>query len=91
MPASGECDIVASAMTITEERAKSTLFTNPYFDADQSLLVRTSDADKFDTLGSLSGNSIAVQTGTTGEMYAQENAPSDTTLVSFDEPAAMFL
>jgi len=91
LPASGECDIVASAMTITEERAKSTLFTNPYFDADQSLLVRTSDADKFDTLGSLSGNSIAVQTGTTGEMYAQENAPSDTTLVSFDEPAAMFL
>ncbi len=91
LPAAGECDIVASAMTITEERAKSTLFTNPYFDADQSLLVRTSDADKFGSISSLSGSNIAVQTGTTGEMYAQENAPSDSTLVSFDEPAAMFL
>ena len=91
LPAAGECDVVASAMTITEERAKSTLFTDPYFDADQSLLVRSVDAEKFDSLESLSGSSIAVQTGTTGEMYAQENAPADTTLVSFDEPAAMFL
>ena len=89
LPAAGECDIVASAMTITEERAASTLFTDPYFDADQSILVRTTDAEKYSTLDSLSESRIAVQTGTTGEMYAQEN--SDATLVSFDEPAAMFL
>ena len=89
LPAAGECDVVASAMTITEERAASTLFTDPYFDADQSILVRTTDAEKYSTLDSLSESRIAVQTGTTGEMYAQEN--SDATLVSFDEPAAMFL
>ena len=89
LPAAGECDVVASAMTITEERAASTLFTDPYFDADQSILVRTTDAEKYSTLDSLSDSRIAVQTGTTGEMYAQEN--SDATLVSFDEPAAMFL
>ena len=89
LPAAGECDVVASAMTITEERSESTLFTDPYFDADQSILVRTTDAEKYSTLDSLSDSRIAVQTGTTGEMYAQEN--SDATLVSFDEPAAMFL
>ena len=91
LPAAGECDVVASAMTITEERAASTLFTDPYFDADQSLLVRTTDAEKYSTLASLSDSRIAVQTGTTGEMYAEENKPSGATLVSFDEPAAMFL
>jgi polar amino acid transport system substrate-binding protein len=91
LPAAGECDIVGSAMTITEERAASTLFSDPYFDADQSLLVRRDEAEKFATLDSLKGEKIAVQTGTTGETYAQENKPEGSTLVSFDEPAAMFL
>ena len=91
LPAAGECDIVVSAMTITDERAKSTLFTDPYFDADQSLLVRADQADEFPTLESLAGKNIAVQTGTTGETYAQDHKPEGSTLISFDEPAAMFL
>lgn len=91
LPAAGECDIVGSAMTITEERAASTLFSEPYFDADQSLLVRRDEAEKYATLDSLKGEKIAVQTGTTGETYAQEHQPEGSTLVSFDEPAAMFL
>lgn len=37
---SGECDVVASSVTITDERAKEVDFTDPYFDADQSLLVK---------------------------------------------------
>lgn len=37
---SGECDVVASSVTITEERAQEVDFTDPYFDADQSLLVK---------------------------------------------------
>lgn len=91
LPAAGECDIVGSAMTITAERAASTLFSDPYFDADQSLLVRASEAATYATLDSLAGQSIAVQTGTTGEAYAQEHRPEGSTLISFDEPAAMFL
>ena len=38
--AGGTCDIVASSLTITEERAQEVDFTEPYFDADQSLLVK---------------------------------------------------
>ena len=91
LPAAGECDLVGSAMSITEERQQAVLFSDPYFDADQSLLVRASDSDQFATLASLAGAKIGVQTGTTGEIYAQENAPADATLVSFDEPASMFL
>ncbi len=89
-PKAGTCDMVASAMTITDERKANALFTDGYFDADQSLLVRTEDKDALTSLESLAGKTIAVQTGTTGETYAQENA-KDATLKSFDEPAAMFL
>ncbi len=91
LPAAGECDLVGSAMRITEEQQQVVLFSDPYFDADQSLLVRASDSDRFATLASLAGTSIGVQTGTTGATYAQDNAPPDATLVSFDEPASMFL
>ena len=89
-PKAKTCDLVASAMTITEERAANALFSEPYFDADQSLLVRTEDKATLVDLASLAGKTIAVQTGTTGETYAKENA-KDSTLKSFDEPAAMFL
>jgi polar amino acid transport system substrate-binding protein len=89
-PKAKTCDIVASAMTITEERAANALFTDPYFDADQSLLVRTEDAATITSLEALAGKKLAVQTGTTGETYANDNA-KDVTIQSFDEPAAMFL
>jgi ABC-type amino acid transport substrate-binding protein len=90
-PAAGTCDIVAAAMTITPEREANALFSDPYFDADQSLLVRLADEGAITSLDDLAGRVIGVQTGTTGEIYAQENAPADATLRSYDEPAAMFL
>ncbi len=37
--AAGSCDVVASSVTITDERAEEVDFTEPYFDADQSLLI----------------------------------------------------
>jgi len=90
LPEAGECDLVASAMTITPDRAENALFSDPYFDADQSLLVRATDAETFATLADLEGGTIGVQTGTTGEAYANENAPEGAEIVSFDEAAAIF-
>jgi polar amino acid transport system substrate-binding protein len=89
-PAAGKCDVVASSMTITEERAQAADFTDTYFDAFQSLLVRKADAETYTTLESLKGKTIAVQTGTTGESYAKANA-TDSKIQSFDEASAMFL
>ncbi len=88
-PAAGTCDLVASAMTITEDRAAQALFSDPYYDADQSLMVAAGSG--FASLDDLVGESVAVQTGTTGEIYASQNAPEGVEIVSFDEPAAMFL
>lgn len=79
------CDIAASAMTITEDREENLDFTDPYFDASQSLLVKA-DGDVH-TLADTAGGDIAVQAETTGAAYAEENAPDDATLVEFPSGA----
>ena len=63
-------DAAISAMTITEEREEQIDFSDPYFNADQSLLV-PSDSDIRST-DDLSGATVGVQLGTTGAMKAQE-------------------
>ena len=89
-PAAGKCDMVASSMSITEERQANADFTQSYFDSYQSLLVRTADKDTLNTVASLAGKTIAVQTGTTGEAFAKENVP-EAKIKSFDDASAMFL
>ena len=84
----GQCDIAAASITITDEREENIDFTDGYFTADQSLLVRT-DAG-VSSLDEFGGMSLGVQTGTTGEMYAQDNAPADTEIVSFENPGDIF-
>ncbi|WP_454051666.1 transporter substrate-binding domain-containing protein [Cellulomonas sp. Marseille-Q8402] len=65
------CDIVASGITITEERQAKIDFSDPYFDADQGLLVP--EGSDLDSLESLEGATVGVQQATTGETWAQEN------------------
>jgi polar amino acid transport system substrate-binding protein len=89
-PAAGDCDIVASAMTITPERSENALFSDPYYNAAQSLMVRSDDEDVYVDLASLSGKAIGVQSGTTGADYAKANA-TGAQIQEFDDPAAMFL
>ena len=68
----GKFDLVASSATITPAREKKVTFSDPYFDADQSLMVQKgSDLATVDDI--TSDTTIAVQEGTTGQDYA-ENA-----------------
>ena len=83
----GECDLAASAMTITDERAENLDFSEGYYDSLQSLLV-PADSD-IAGIGDLSGKRVAVQQGTTGESYATENAEG-AELVSFPSDAEMY-
>jgi polar amino acid transport system substrate-binding protein len=66
-----KCDIVASAITITEERQAKIDFSEPYFDADQGLLVP--EGSGLSDLESLEGKTVGVQQATTGETWAQDN------------------
>ncbi len=70
-----KCDLGAAAITITEERKKSSLFSDPYFDATQALLVKA-DSPITD-LPDLKGKVLAAQTDTTGQIYAEENAAAN--------------
>jgi len=87
----GTCDMAASALTITPERQENADFTEPYFDADQSLLVRADDEETYTDLESLAGQKIGVQADTTGEAYANENKAAGSTVTSFAGADELFL
>jgi polar amino acid transport system substrate-binding protein len=86
--AAGQCDVGASAMTITEERKAALDFSDPYYDSLQSLLVPP-DSD-IAAIGDLAGKTVGVQTGTTGQSYATENAPDGTEIVDFPSDAELW-
>ncbi|MGI5199108.1 transporter substrate-binding domain-containing protein [Streptomyces sp. CA-288835] len=66
---SGECDLAAAGMTITDERKKNVDFSDPYFDATQAVLVdKKSGISSFDAL---KGKKLGAQAQTTGEEYAK--------------------
>jgi ABC-type amino acid transport substrate-binding protein len=67
--AQGKFDMVASATTITPERKKEVDFSDSYFPADQSLMVKKGSDIK--TVDDLDGQVIGAQLGTTGADYAK--------------------
>lgn len=83
----GQCDVAAGAMTITDEREAVMDFTDPYFEATQALMTKTGSG--ITSLEDLSGKTIAVQDATTGADYVKENAPKDAKIVSFEDSALM--
>lgn len=85
--AADTCDLGASAMTITEERKKNLDFSDPYYKVDQSLLVPQDS--QISSIDALAGKKVGVQAGTTGQDYAEQNAPGSTNIVSFPSDAEL--
>jgi polar amino acid transport system substrate-binding protein len=83
----GQCDVAAGAMTITDEREAVMDFSDPYFEATQALMAKTGSG--ITSLEDLAGKTIAVQDATTGADYVKENAPKDAKIVSFEDSALM--
>jgi len=88
---SGKTDIIGACMTITEERARSVLFTDPYYqggiaavaqDPSYNQLLKPSEGQS--DASDLSTASVGAMTGTTGEMYIREHFPTATVLC-FDD------
>lgn len=80
-----QCDVAASAMTITEEREENLDFSDPYFEAEQSLLTTTDSG--ISALDEMEDGIIAVQAETTGAAYANENAPEGVQITDFTSGA----
>jgi polar amino acid transport system substrate-binding protein len=87
LKAGGKFDIIASSMTITDERKKEISFSTPYIDSNQSIAVMTASGIK--TQADLKGKKIGVQSGTTGQAWATENL-KDSTMVPFDSATKAF-
>jgi ABC-type amino acid transport substrate-binding protein len=68
--ARGNFDVVASAATITDEREKTVDFTNPYYISEQAILVK--EGSDIDSVEKLSGTTVGVQQGTTGQEFVEE-------------------
>jgi polar amino acid transport system substrate-binding protein len=83
----GKYDAVISAMTITDDRARQVLFSEPYYAAGQSICVRSDSP--VSGIADLPGRRLGVQLGTTGERLAKGVEHAE--VVSFDAIGAAFL
>ena len=73
----GKADIAIAGMTITDARLQEIDMSDPYVDSNQSIVVRVGSGETAATLDDAS-KTIAVQSGTTGQEWAQENLPNAT-------------
>ena len=64
-------DMIASGMSITEERAKQVNFSDPYFTSVLTIVVHKNNND-IKTLDDLAGKKVGVQINTTGDFAASE-------------------
>lgn len=87
LKAGGKFDVIASGMTIKPERQKEIDFTDPYYDSNQSLVMKAGST--YNGPEDLAGKKIGVQSGTTGEAWAQENIP-DAQIVPFKNATEAF-
>lgn len=67
----GKCDVAAAGMTITPERQKNLLFSEPYFDATQALLAKKGTGAKSLEDVKAKGLKLGAQASTTGLDYVK--------------------
>jgi polar amino acid transport system substrate-binding protein len=65
----GKFDMVASASTITPDRQKKVNFSDPYYSAQQALLVP--EGSDITSVEDLDGKNVGAQDGTTGKDFAE--------------------
>ena len=70
-----QVDLVIAGMTITPERSKIVDFSVPYYNASQAVISLATQ--KLSSIADLKNKKIGVQTGTTGESWAEENLVSE--------------
>ena len=76
--ASGKCDIGASGLTITPERAESVTFTDPHIETYGVVVVRNESAGKSTekTLADFNEATLGILTGSSFEPLAKERFPN---------------
>ena len=70
-------DVIAAAMTINEEREQTIDFSDPYYDANQAILVAEGSSFEPGSIADLEGAVLGAQKGTTGEDVVQDQLVAD--------------
>ncbi len=82
------CDAILSAMTKTDEREVVVDFTRGYYTSSQGVIGATGSAAITDALDlNMAGTTVAVQSGTTSDLWANENLPDATIVAYADFPS----
>ena len=82
------CDAIISAMTKTEVRDQVVDFTRGYYTSSQGVIGAAGAASISDVSElNAAGTTIAVQSGTTSDLYAQDNLASATIVAYEDFPS----
>lgn len=69
----GKIDLIISGMSPDEERRKAVDFSDIYYVAEQGVLVRAEDKDKYKSLEDLTGLKVGAQMGSIQADLAQDN------------------
>lgn len=69
----GDFDLIISSVSITDERKKIMLFSEPYFDSTYIIITRTTSGIK--SSSDLSGKTVALQDGITAMDVLDKNVP----------------
>ena len=72
----GNVDFVLAGMTPDEERKQSVDFSNIYYTAIQTIVVRAEDKNNIKSVDDLKGKKVGVQKGAIQETIAKEQLPS---------------
>ncbi len=68
----GKIDVIAAGMTITDERKQQVDFSEPYYEANQSVLVKTNSGVVINNQNDLANYTLGAQTGTTGWQWIND-------------------
>lgn len=68
---SGKADMGLAGMTVTEERKQNVDFSDTYAHSSQVIIVP--EGSEITSVDALSGLTVGVQTGTTGDLYASDD------------------
>ncbi|MGR8013084.1 transporter substrate-binding domain-containing protein [Bacillus sp. RM3] len=85
----GQLDVGMGGMSITDERKKKVDFSDPYFDAGLTVVVKKDSSIK--SIDDLKGKKLVVKNGTTGAKFATDNADKyGYEVVQFNDSPSMF-
>ena len=73
---SGQVDMIMAAMTPTDERRQSVDFSDIYYTASQTMVIRKDDVETFTSIASFDEKKVGVQKGSLQEGIANDQFPN---------------